>query len=253
MIVDLQKANLGKRIIAAIFDGILLSILAVGLAALFSIALGYDGYIDSVNASYEKYESMYDVEFQISQQAYEELSEQQRQNYDTAYQALITDESVTYAYNMLINLTMLIMTFAILISIIVIEFVVPLLFGNGQTLGKKIFGIGLMHVEGIRVNNLQLFARTLLGKFAIELMIPLHIIIMIFFNFIGIVGLAIMLILLIVQVVCLVVTHTNSLIHDVLAGTVAVDISSQKIFRSKEELLEYTKKIHAERAARATY
>lgn len=253
MAVDLQKANLGKRIIAAIFDGILLSILAVGLAALFSMALGYDGYIDSVNAAYEKYESMYDVDFQISQQAYTELSEQQRQNYDTAYQALVADEAVTYAYNMLINLTMLIMTFAILLSIIVVEFVVPLFLGNGQTLGKKIFGIGLMHTEGIQVNNLQLFARTLLGKFAIELMIPLHIIIMIFFNFIGIVGLMIMLILLIAQVVCLAVTRTNSLLHDVLAGTVAVDFASQRIFRSREELLEYTKKIHAEQAARADY
>ena len=46
--ITLQKANLGKRIIAAIFDGILVSILAVGVAALLSLAFGYNGYIDNM-------------------------------------------------------------------------------------------------------------------------------------------------------------------------------------------------------------
>ena len=60
-------------------------------------------------------------------------------------------------------------------------------------------------------------------------------------------------VLLIAQIACIAATKTNSAIHDLLAGTVAVDIASQQIFRSSEELLEYTKKIHAERANRSAY
>ena len=152
---------------------------------------------------------------------------------------------------MLINLTMMIMTLSILISVIVIEFVVPKLFGNGQTLGKKIFGIGLMHTEGIEVSGVQLFARAVLGKFVFGLMIPLSMIMMIFFNAIGVTGMAILLILAVAQIACLAVTRTNSLIHDVIAKTVTVDIASQRIFKTREDLIEFVKARHAEKAAQA--
>lgn len=251
--IDLQKASLGKRIVAVIFDGILLSIIAVAFAAMFSTLFGYDGYMDTVNDAYMRYEAEYNIEFQITQQQYEELSEQQRQNYTDAQQAINNDAAVVYAYNMLINLTMLILTLSVLIGVLVIDFVVPLFFGNGQTLGKKIFGIGIMHTEGIRVKTVQLFIRTVLGKFAFELMIPLYIIMMIFFNSIGMVGALVLLALAVSQIICLCTSRTNSFLHDVMAGTVAVDIASQRIFENREQLIEYTKALHAERAARSEY
>lgn len=253
MITDLQKASLWKRISAVLLDFILLSILVVGMATLLSVALGYNGHIDSLNESYAQYETQYGVEFQISQSEYEAMSEQQQKNYDTAYQALTEDENVVYTYNILINLTILIATFSILISVVVIEFVVPLFFGNGQTLGKKIFGICLMRTDSIQVSNAQLFIRAVLGKFTLELMIPIYILIMIFFNTIGIVGIVILAALALGQVICIATTKTNAPLHDVLTSTVVVDMASQMIFRNQEELLEYTKKIHAERAAQSDY
>lgn len=251
--IDLQKASLGKRIIAAIFDGILLSILVVGFATILSMALGYDGYMNTVNQAYDKYETQYGVELNITQNEYEALSSEKQENYDAAYKALNEDEKVVYSYNMLINLTLLIATFSVLIGVLIVEFAMPLILGNGQTAGKKIFGIGVMHVEGIKVNNIQLFTRAILGKFAIEIMIPLSVIMMIFFNLIGVIGGVIMLVILAAEVIALVTSRTNSLLHDVMSGTVTVDIASQRIFENREELIEYTKKIHAERAAKATY
>ena len=248
--ISLQKASVGKRIIAAIFDFICLSILAVGLATLFSLTFGYNGYIHTVESACERYESEYGVEFDITIQEYEQMSEEERKAYDTADQALRSDKDVIYAYNMFIYLTMLMITFSILISVLGVEFVVPLLFGNGQTLGKKIFGIGVMHTEGIKISSLQLFVRAVLGKFALELMIPLSIVIMIFFNSIGIISVVVLFILLAVQGICLVSTRTWSLLHDVIAGTVAVDLASQRIFDTKEQLLEYTKARHAEQVAK---
>lgn len=253
MITDLQKASLWKRISAALFDGILLAIVAVGIATVLSLVFGYNGHIDSLTNAYDEYETRYGVEFQISQEQYDALSDQERSDYDAAYAALTADEDVLYIYNVILNQTLLIITFSILIAVLIIEFLVPLFFGNGQTLGKKIFGIALMHTEGIRIRPVQLFIRTVLGKFTLELMIPIYIIIMIFFNSIGIVGILVLAALVIVELICMVTSKTNSLLHDVLACTVAVDMASQMIFNNRDELLEYVTKVHAERAAHSDY
>ncbi len=250
---DLQKASFGKRIIATIFDGILVSILAVALAFCISSLTGYDQYANTVNEIKARYAAEYGVDYEITAQEFNELSEEDKAKFEAANEALSKDDQVIYAYNMQINLTMVITTIPILLSIIAVEFVVPLMFENGQTLGKKIFGIALMHTDGIKVSNVQLFARAVLGKFAIELMIPLSMIFMIGFGTIGIVGIIIIAIILIAQVICIIATKTNALIHDVLAGTVAVDMASQKIFNTREELLEYIKKRHAEQVEKSVY
>lgn len=253
MVTDLQKASFGKRIIAAIFDGILLSILAVGLAAVLALATGYNGYIEEISNISTKYEKKYNVEFQISEEEYNNLTETEQETWQTANKEFGEDQDAQKCYGMIINLSMLILSISVLLSVIVIEFIVPIMFGNGQTLGKKIFGIGVMHVDGIKISNVQLFARSVLGKFAIELMIPLSIVLMVLLNSIGIVSIGILFVILVIEVISLISTRTNALIHDLLAGTVTVDITSQRIFENSEQLLEYKKKIEAERAARADY
>ena len=253
MITDLQKASLWKRIAAGIFDAILLCILAVGFAWMLTALLDYNSHNTALEQAYASYETQYNVEFDISREAYESLTQQQRDAYDAAYAALIADEDVLQTYNLLLNLTLLITTFGILFAVLVLEFLIPLWLKNGQTIGKKIFSIGLMRTDGVQMNNLQLFTRTVLGKFTIETMIPVYIIIMIVFNSIGIVGPLVLALIGLVQIICMVVTRTNSMIHDMLAGTVAVDISSQMIFRSTEDLIAYKKKVAAEQAARQAY
>lgn len=253
--ISLQKANIGKRIIAAIFDGILVSILAVGLVAIFSGVFNTDAYLNTYQQAYTKYSTEYDVDLSYSE--YNTLTQEQKSDYDQraaqAEEAFANDKDAVYAYNMFINLSLIIITFGVLISVVLIEFIVPLLFGNGQTLGKKVFGIALMHKEGIKVGNLQLFARTVLGKFAIELMIPLYILMMIYFDSIGIISSVILLALVIAQIVCFITSRTNSLLHDIMAGTIAVDMASQRIFDTKDALLEYKKKIHAQKVNESTY
>ena len=253
MIYDLQKASMWKRIASGMFDGILTGILAVGVAFLLSLILNYDGYSRTLEEGYARYEREYGVTFNITQESYQTMPEEEQANYDAAYQALIRDEEVLYAYNMTVNLMLVITTVGVLLAMMVMEFAVPLFFGNGQTLGKKIFGLGLMRTDGVKLNNLQLFTRTLLGKFTIETMIPVNITIMIFLGIMDVTGTLVVTALLIAQVVILMVSRTNSLIHDLLAGTVVVDYSSQMIFRTTEDLIAYQKKAAAERAARERY
>ncbi len=253
MVYDLQKAGLWKRIAAWMFDGILVGILAVGLGFLLSALLGYDGYSQRVDAAYAKYEAEYGIVFEITQAEFEAMGDEARQAYEAAYDALIADADAMYAYNMMLSLTLVIVSLAILAAVMVWEFAVPLILGNGQTLGKKIFSLCLVRNDGVKVNNLQLFTRTLLGKFTIDTMIPVTILLMLFWGTMDLTGTLILLTLLLGQILCLAISRTNSAIHDLLAGTVVVDISSQMIFRTTEDLIRFQKQVAAERAARQTY
>ena len=76
---------------------------------------------------------------------------------------------------------------------------------------------------------------------------------MIFFNTIGIMGPAVIGLILLLQIVMIVRTNTNSLIHDALAQTVTVDLASQMIFESEEALMQYKNKVQADRASRSPY
>ncbi len=244
MIYDLQKASIWKRISAFLFDLILLAILVVGAALALTTILGYDGYNKQREDIYASYEGTYGVSFDITAEEYQKLSSEQIQTYEKAFLALSADEAFNQVYGMLINLTLLITTFSILLGYLILEFLIPFLLGNGQTLGKKIFGVAVMRIDGVKISPLLLFVRGILGKYTVETMIPVFLIIMIYFNLTDIVGIGVILLLLIVQLVMIIVTNTNSLLHDKLSSTVAVDLASQMIFDSPEELIEYKKRLH---------
>ncbi len=243
-----------KRISAGLFDWILTVTLAVGLAVLLSAVLGYDNYSQTVEDAYAKYGELYHVDFNISQEEYASLPQDVLDRYEEANKAMNEDAEAVHAYSMMSSLMLLIASAAILIAILLMEFVVPLMLKEGRTLGKKIFGICLIRTDGVRVNNLQLFTRTILGKFAVETMLPVYILLNLFFGSgIGMFGTVILFGLGIAQVAIICFTRNNSLIHDLLAGTTVVDFASQRIFRSTDDLIEYQKQVAAERAARQTY
>ena len=253
MDLDVQRASLWKRIAAWMFDSILVAILAVGIGVILSAAFGYDGYSARLDEIYAKYESQYGVVFAVTAEEYAAMSDEEIENYHTAYDALIKDEETIYVYNMVINLSLVITTLGILLAVLGLEFIVPLLIGNGQTLGKKIFGICLMRGDCVKINTMQLFVRTILGKFTIETMIPVYIAIMIFWGAMGSTGTLILAAFLLVQILLPLLTRNRSAIHDMLAGVAAVDFSSQKIFATAEDLIEYRKKAAAEQSARQAY
>ena len=244
MNIDLQKPNIWKRISAWMFDMLILVMLVVGIGFVLSAVTGYNGFNETLQKAYDKYESEYQIEFEITGEEYLAMTDAEKANYDAAYAALVKDEEAMYAYNMVLNLTMMIITGSLLIGFIILEFLVPLKLGNGQTIGKKIFGVGVMRVDFVQLTTIQLFIRTVLGKFTLETMIPVYIVIMIFFNIIGVEGTIAMGVFLLVQFVILCATRNRSGIHDLLAGTVTVDIASQRIFKDQEALLEHIKKQH---------
>lgn len=253
MNLDLQKASMWKRISAWLFDGILLSVVAVGAAFLLSLLLGYDGHSTALEDAYDRYEAQYGITFDISQEEYLAMPADQQKNYDDAYQALLADETAMYEYNMVVNLTLVITSLGILAAFLILEFAVPLLLGNGQTLGKKIFSLAVVRRDLVGLPPVQLFIRTVLGKFTVETMVPVYVVIMLLFNTVGLFGTLLLLGLLAAQLLLVGLNRNRAAIHDILAGTVVVDFASQMIFRTTEDLIRYKNKLHAEEAARKDY
>lgn len=256
--LDLQKASMLKRISAFILDVILLAVAITGFAFFLSAVTGYDSYRERLSDIEVSYWAQYGVEDpnndkSISLSEYEAFTDEQKKNYELASVALSKDAEAKRANEMIVNLTLVITSISILLGYLLLEFAVPLMFKNGQTIGKKIFGIALMRNDGVKINTVMLFVRTVLGKYTIETMVPVFLIIMILFFGAGIVGLAVLLLIGVLELVMLCITKTRSCIHDLLAYTVAVDMQSQMIFESPEALLEYKKKLHADVVADSDY
>lgn len=253
MIYDLQKASILKRISAWLLDFILLVMLVVGVAAAMSAVIGFDAQSQKLEESYAHYEQQFGVDFDMTQEEYAALSQQEQDNYNAAYEALISDDDAMRTYNLMMSMTLLIVTFSVLISYLLLEFMIPLMLRNGQTLGKKIFGIGVMRTNGVRVSGVCMFIRTVLGKYAVETMIPVFIVLMLMFGLTDLEGTLVVLALGAAELVMVIATKTNALIHDKLADTVTVDFASQMIFETEDALLEYKKRVAAEQAAKDPY
>lgn len=262
MIYDLQKASMWKRISAFLCDGILFCIVAVGLALLLSTLLGVDAQQDKMVAICEQYAAEYKLDefmtkeeldgalsITLTRERYDALTEEQKAAFDRATEALSKNEEFLYAYGMVNQLILLVLTFSILISQLLLEFVVPLLFKNGQTLGKKVFGVAVMRMDGVKISPVILLIRTALGKYAVETMIPVFVLLSVILGTASIVTVILLLLLAVTQVALLLFTQARTPLHDMLAGTVTVDFASQMIFDSPEDLLEYKKKLHAESLA----
>lgn len=257
MIYDLQKASILKRISAWLLDVILLVILVTGVAALIAELSGFDGYSQQHEAAMKKIEAEYGMRIDTIPEGYYEMTteelESYQKEYKVAYKAWLEDEQAVKAYSMCQTLILLMISLSILVGYLVMEFIIPLVIGNGQTIGKKVFAIAVTRTNGVKITPVVLFIRTFLGKYTVETMVPLLVILLMLTGSGGIVALVILAALLIAQIALLIATPTNSLIHDKLADTVTVDMTSQMIFATEEDLLNYKKKVAAEKAEHQTY
>ena len=250
---EIQKASIAKRISAGLLDVIAVSIIATLCAWLISLAADYDGWNKKLEDSYSRYESQYGVTFRITEEEYNNKSSSDKENYDNAYKALVGDSEAMKAYSMVTNLMVLTVSLGLFIAVLIWEFIVPLFLKDGRTVGSLIFGIAVMRSNGVRISHISLFIRAILGKYAIETMISVYIIMMIFMNTIGIVGPLVICGILLMQLILIISTKNNQLIHCILSDTVVVDYGSQRIFDSQEDLLEHKKREARDRAERNPY
>ena len=273
---ELRKIGIVKRASAWLLDAILLAVLATGFMFIISLISNFNHQQELANRYSEEWENFrveymeaisdyygfvyrddgdgYTVEkngVQSSLNAVMELFAQSEGEFDyskisaqktaEAYEVYLTltpGEKANAQYNLVYSLLFMMLAIGILLARMILEFVIPIIFKNGQTVGKKVFGIGLVRVDCVRVNTLALFARTVLGKFTIETMFPLLMIFMIFFGGVVLLGIILLVAFLLMNIILFFATRNRTPIHDLLAGTVAVDIKLQMIYQSEDELIE---------------
>lgn len=253
MIYDIQQAGMLKRISAWLLDAILLLVLATGAMAGMAYMLDLDTHSQEMTAIYDRYEKEYNISYGITQEEMDKLTDEQLEAYRAADEALKKDTHAQVVYEQMVNATLLTVTIGFLVAYLILELIVPLVLKNGQTLGKKAFGLALVRKDCVRVTPFMLFARTVLGKYTVETILPLLLFLLMFFGLFGSIGTSILMIFLVVHVVLPMITRNHSAIHDYMACTVVVDFSSQMIFASADELLEYKKKVQADAANQADY
>ena len=250
---EVQRADFWKRISAFLFDIILLGIVIVGAAALLSAVLRYDEHLEVVQQVENEYSEKYGTKLNITEEELAELSEEELAAYKECDAARKKDQRLIVGYSMIKNIGFAIVSFGIIIGYVIMELIVPIFFKNGQTLGKKAFGLGVVHTNGVRLHGQAHFIRTIIGKCLIECLVPVYFILMIFFGSLGIVGIIVLVLMMGLQVFTVASTKTRSAIHDLISDTVVVDMASQMIFENADELIAYKTKIHEEMVSKKDY
>ena len=248
---DFQRASFMKRLPAWLLDIILLITVTTGFLLAWSYVFDTTPHIEELSGIIEQYEEQYGGQLSISVEDYEKMTDEEKleaekisQQIDQALnenpQALKLLERIASSLFAMVSLS-------ILCAYIILEFLIPLWLKNGQTLGKKCFGVALMRKDGVKVTPFMMFVRTILGKSTIETMIPVMLFIMVL-----LVAGGLMLLLgvglLLAQVIVPVATRNKTAIHDMMACTVAVDLASQMIFDSVEDMEAYNAELHVDKA-----
>lgn len=261
MIYDLQKASILKRISAYLLDLILVIILATGFALAISAIADFGGKLDKIEKldaecvkefQLDKYlpvpegaDENFKYSMNITEESYKKMTDEGKAAYDAARKAYKerSGRDMMQDYANLLSLLYLMLSLGIFFAVLIIEFVVPMFFKNGQTLGKKIFGVGVMLITGVKISPIALLVRSMLGKYAIETMVPVSLVFLFLFLSPTLTILLVLAAIAILQLVLVIATKNNSLIHDIISSTVTVDMSTQMIFATYNDLLNYKQEV----------
>lgn len=251
---ELQRADFWKRISAFLFDIMMILIVVVSAALILSAIFKYDKYVDVVERVENEYAQKYGINPDITQEEFAALSEEEKAVYYACDEARQEDPRLIASYGMLSSLKFAIPSVSILIAYLILEFAVPIFFKNGQTLGKKAFGIGIMHTNGVRMRGQAHFIRSVIGKCLIEMLVPFYFVMMVLNGRLGpILGLVMIGLMLVLQIFAVASTKTRSSIHDLISDTVVVDLASQMVFDTYDDLMAYKTRIHEEEANKKEY
>ena len=266
---ELKKIGIVRRASALLLDMILLVVLTTGFMFIISLICDYsheqnlsikyynewedyrEKYVEDVatyyNFVYEKTDSGYKISKDGASSNLNEVmsalsnSKGEDAATKTAYEAytkLTPVEQVNMQYEYVYNLLFMMISIGVLLSYIVLEFIIPIILKNGQTVGKKVFSICLVRPNCVKITKLSLFARTILGKYAIETMFPILLVFLFLFGGLGILAIILFAAITLLNIILFFALKNRTPIHDLVAYTVAADMRVQMIFRTEDELVQ---------------
>ena len=244
--LDFYKAKPLKRMAAYVIDLILLLIITVSVVFGMFSTMNFDNYRNELVSYYDKYEQQYDVDLSVSKSG---LSEEEQQKYDAALDALNSDEGALTVLSNIVKIVLVSLAVGLLVAYAILEVMLPLIFKNGQTIGKKAMGLCVMHKEHIRVSVLQVIYRAILGKYFVETLIPVVMLLLKLSGTLGTTASLILSAIAMTQGFIVLMSQANCGIHDKLFKTVVADFEQQYIFDSLQEKRAYEQEL-AEREAK---
>lgn len=281
---ELKKIGIVRRASALLLDFILILVLATGFMFLLSVVFNYSADEKLATEYYNEWEDFrktyaadvadyygftyvdegdsYTITYGDEQSSLDDvirkLDESNGMDEQTAvaykaYKNLPSAQKVNAQYQYIYSMLFMMMSLGFFLSYMVLEFIIPVIFKNGQTIGKKVFSIAVVRYDSVKITNSTLFARTVLGKYAIETMFPLLLAFMFLFSGTGVIALVLIGILLFVNLLLIFATKNNTPIHDLICGAVVVDIKLQMIFASEEELIAKKEEAHKKKVQSEKY
>ncbi len=262
---EIQKAPLGKRAIAFLIDLVLMIILTIGFIRYIAspVADQYFGYQDLIDRGNEKIVNfgfarivegeVVNIDFSLESEATTLDNLIQTHGADLVEEGLATFNETTQKYTIggevadqVENLEKLFnmddevyqiaraisfakfmkTTISALLAQLLIFLLFPLIFHNGQTLGKKIFNLGLVNKNGLKVSTLRVVIRFILGLFLIETAVTIAL-----YSVSELFGI----IILLLTIGLAFLTNQNRALHDYIGGTVVVDLNAQYIIDTMSE------------------
>ena len=226
--LEIKKAGLVKRGIAALVDLILIAALCIGVGFVVSPMTNYDEKIQEYEELIDEYTEKYGIDTELTQEQFDKMTKEEQDAYnmrvEEANAALNEDEYALELYYDIIVLSLFNVTVYILVAYLVLGFVVPLLFGNGQTIGKKLFGIGSVSFSGNRINIIQLLVNSGIKGVSLWLVPAMYC-----FAFmdlgVSFVHLRYAIALLcLINIICFLATKNRLWLHNVISGTVCADV-----------------------------
>lgn len=143
------------------------------------------------------------------------------------------DEVAVSTYNKIVKYRIGFYAISSFLALLIINIVFPLIFKNGQTLGKKVFKLGLVSKKGIKVNFANIGLRFLIGIFAFEVF-PFMLYLAV--SNVYTIGLLLGMALSFVNFCLFIFTKNHVMVHDYVGGTVVVDLHTTIVFNSVEEM-----------------
>lgn len=257
MSFSLQKAGFWKRISAYLFDTVLLTVLVMAIAILANTVLKVDSYIGKLTEYRNDYANELGIDLEITDEEFQSMTEEEKEEYKAKYselnKAMAKDKNVQNINVQIISRVLGGAMVSILLADLILYFIVPMCFKHGRTLGKKMFGLAVVRSNGVKVSTPVFFIRSMIGLYAIETMFPVMLVIMRLLGILGSIAFIMVALLGILQIVAMIVSPTNSCIHDLLTDTVVVDFASQKIYDTEADLIEAQKAYAAEQAAKTEH
>lgn len=236
-IYDPTLPKVTKRIAAFIVDIILEIITATGVGLLVSLIYGYDNYYNKMVDR-----MLYFGVYVKGDDGALNYCDSTLDSCKAAMEACKNDAAYFDAsWGVFIGI-ILIISIGIAVSLLIYEFILPLILKHGRTIGMRFFGIGYVTEDGIEPPVRNIFTRFLFGKLIMEGLIPFVSLALVIMGTLGatygLLGIIFFAIGLLLNIYLLLGTPYKRGIHDVIARMRPVDNSCQIYCKTTEELAE---------------